>query len=90
MAGRRIVAGAWRRTPHRSQGAIAPSRTLLGGWRDRAVVMNDDAEARSQQTPETHDILIIPAAPPPARRQLRTPDDAPPTPLKSWPKIMYT
>ena len=46
VTARHRIAGRVWRTPRRSRGSVTPFRTSLRGWRDRAVVVDDDMAAR--------------------------------------------
>ena len=46
VTARHRTAGRVWRTPRRSRGSVTPFRTSLRGWRDRAVVVDDDMAAR--------------------------------------------
>ena len=67
VTARHRIAGRVWRTPRRSRGSVTPSRTSFRGWRDRAVVVDDDMAARL--------IKHCPSSPAgPRRTRTNTPD----------------
>ena len=60
----RTVGRSWR-TPRLSRGSVMLLRTLVGGWRDRAVVMADNIGAGSQDEGMIRHRLSFPTGPRP-------------------------
>jgi len=63
VTARNNTVGRSRRTPRLSRGSVMLLRTLVGGWRDRAVVMADNIGAGSQDEGMIRHRLSFPTGP---------------------------